>query len=281
MISTDANNVRSRGRWIKILLFPLVLLLLSAVPAQAQSVGGCVANFGGVIDGLVNPVPPSQITLRAISVDIDLRGGNRVDKAIYHATEIGDTTANGLRPCRDGAQQQQAEGEQQDSDPAAALPHIVRVTRSHLRPRPTRQSPPGLDSGGPAVVGPPWPVRPVTLRRHLSVALPLSKSRRIQLIRFAASPNLLAFAPFRFGRRLHAAGRKSIGYTIVTTGTPSFAPKLIVLTRLTTCVARSGASMSVDCSAHIDTLPSGSIVRRRTIWPFRAGLLRSSRLYNR
>src|SRR6266851_8696709 len=144
----------------------------------------------------------------------------------------------------------------------------------------TRQSPPGLDSGGPAVVGPPRPIRPVTLRRHLSVALPLSKSRRIQLIRFAASPNLLAFAPFRFGRRLHAAGRKSIGYTIVTAAT-SFAPKLIVRTRLTTCVARSGASMSVDRSTHIDTLPSGSIVRRRTIWPFRAGLLRSSRLYSR
>src|SRR2546428_9679759 len=109
------------------------------------------------------------------------------------------------------------------------------------RSRPRR----GLDSGGPAVVGPPGPVRPVTLRRHLSVALPLSKSRRIQLIRFAASPNILAFAPFRFGRRLHAAGRKSIGYTIVTAAT-SFAPKLIVRTRLTTCVARSDASMSVD-----------------------------------
>src|SRR6266478_3130467 len=73
----------------------------------------------------------------------------------------------------------------------------------------------------------------------------------------------------------------TIVYPIDTAGTPSFAPKLIVLTRLTTCVARSGASMSVDCSAHIDTLPSGSIVRRRTIWPFRAGLLRSSRLYSR
>src|SRR6266446_2525939 len=61
MISTDANNVRSRGRWIKILLFPLVLLLLSAVPSRAQSVGGCVANFGGVIDGSVSPVTPSQM----------------------------------------------------------------------------------------------------------------------------------------------------------------------------------------------------------------------------
>src|SRR5260370_2001265 len=35
--------------------------LLSAVPERAQFVGGCVANFGGVIDGFVNPVPPSQI----------------------------------------------------------------------------------------------------------------------------------------------------------------------------------------------------------------------------
>src|SRR6266849_2818490 len=42
----------------------------------------------------------------------------------------------------------------------------------------TRQSATGLESGGPAVVGPPGPVRPVTLRGHLSVALPLSKSRR-------------------------------------------------------------------------------------------------------
>src|SRR6266478_6371283 len=63
MSSSNTNNARLRGRWIKILLFPLVLLLLSAVPARGQSVGGCVANFGGVIDGFVNPVPPSQINI--------------------------------------------------------------------------------------------------------------------------------------------------------------------------------------------------------------------------
>jgi hypothetical protein len=103
-------------------------------------VAGHVANESDVIED-DQPAPSGAVETdvggqwvgrwevpdRAISVDIDLRGGNRVDKAIYHATEIGDTTANGLRPCRDGAQQQQAEGEQQDSDPAAALPHIVRV----------------------------------------------------------------------------------------------------------------------------------------------------------
>jgi hypothetical protein len=38
--------------------------------------------------------------------------------------------------------------------------------------------------------------------------------------------------------------------------------------------------MSVDCSAHMETLPSGWSVRRGTIWPFSAGLLRSFRSYH-
>src|SRR6266487_6572045 len=63
MTSSKTNNARPRRRWIRLLLFAFGLLLLSAVPARAQSVGGCVANFGGVIDGFVNPVPPSQIDI--------------------------------------------------------------------------------------------------------------------------------------------------------------------------------------------------------------------------
>src|SRR5215813_13383926 len=63
MTSGNTNKPRPRGSWIKILLFAFALLLLTAVPARAQSVGGCVANFGGVIDGFVNPVPPSQINI--------------------------------------------------------------------------------------------------------------------------------------------------------------------------------------------------------------------------
>ena len=63
MTPRDTNNSKTRGSWIRILLFLFGLLLLSAVPAHAQSVGGCVANFGGVIDGLINPVPPSQINI--------------------------------------------------------------------------------------------------------------------------------------------------------------------------------------------------------------------------
>src|SRR5260370_4970115 len=63
MTSSSTNHVRGGYSWIGILRFSFGLLLLSAVPAQAQSVGGCVVKFGGVIDGLVNPVPPSQINI--------------------------------------------------------------------------------------------------------------------------------------------------------------------------------------------------------------------------
>src|SRR5215469_7559132 len=51
------------GNRIGILLFVLAMSVLSAVPTQAQSVGGCVANFGGLIDGNVNPNPPSQLNI--------------------------------------------------------------------------------------------------------------------------------------------------------------------------------------------------------------------------
>src|SRR5215470_10118366 len=64
MIFNDINKVKPRGGWIKFLLFPLALLLLSAVPAQAQSSVNCPSpTNGAVIDGFVNPVPPSQINI--------------------------------------------------------------------------------------------------------------------------------------------------------------------------------------------------------------------------
>jgi uncharacterized repeat protein (TIGR01451 family) len=61
MTFNDINNVRPRSTWGKILLFPLALLLLTAVPAHAGT--DCVADFGGVIDGYVNPVPPAQVNI--------------------------------------------------------------------------------------------------------------------------------------------------------------------------------------------------------------------------
>src|SRR5262245_21052388 len=49
--------------WIGILLFTCVVSLLNASPAQAQSSVDCVVDRGGVIDGFVNPVSPSQINI--------------------------------------------------------------------------------------------------------------------------------------------------------------------------------------------------------------------------
>src|ERR1051326_1683791 len=64
MISQNTNNAKRHGSWIKILLFPFALLLLTAFPAQGQSTVNCPSQQnGGVIDGFVNPVPPAQINI--------------------------------------------------------------------------------------------------------------------------------------------------------------------------------------------------------------------------
>src|SRR3954465_11843829 len=60
MISSNTNKAKRRGSWINFLLFPLAMLLLTAVQARADDF---VAGHGGVIDGFVNPVPPSQIQI--------------------------------------------------------------------------------------------------------------------------------------------------------------------------------------------------------------------------
>src|SRR5229473_1577657 len=64
MTSSNTNNARPRGSWIKILLFAFGLLLLSAIPAHAQSTVNCPSPAnGGVIDGFVNPVPPVNVQI--------------------------------------------------------------------------------------------------------------------------------------------------------------------------------------------------------------------------
>src|SRR5258706_1833205 len=79
-----------------------------------------------------------------------------------------------------GKSQAEAETEaqlvEQDCDPAVTHPHMLSAARCHLRPRPTYQA----ISSGPRQSArwtgfrrsrrrrAPWPVRPVTLRRHLS-----------------------------------------------------------------------------------------------------------------
>ncbi|HEV8491700.1 MAG TPA: hypothetical protein VGR76_05490, partial [Candidatus Angelobacter sp.] len=63
MTSSNMHNPRPRGSWNKILLFPFALLLLTALPAHAQTVNCPSPQNNGVIDGFVNPVPPSQINI--------------------------------------------------------------------------------------------------------------------------------------------------------------------------------------------------------------------------
>src|SRR5262249_24817704 len=60
MTSSNTNNARLRSTWMKILLFSLPLLLLTAIPAHADN---CVANHGGVINGFANPVSPPNINI--------------------------------------------------------------------------------------------------------------------------------------------------------------------------------------------------------------------------
>ena len=56
-------HVRVGKSWIGILLFAFAFLLLTTTPAQAQGGVDCVAERGGVVDGFVNPVSPSQINI--------------------------------------------------------------------------------------------------------------------------------------------------------------------------------------------------------------------------
>ena len=60
MTSSGARTLRVGGSGIGVLLFTFALSLLTAAPAQAED---CVADLGGVLDGSVNPLPPSQIQI--------------------------------------------------------------------------------------------------------------------------------------------------------------------------------------------------------------------------
>src|SRR5437773_3820842 len=63
MTSSGTIHVRVGHSWIPILLFAFAMSLLTATPARAQSSLGCVADFGGVIDGKVIPVTPTHIDI--------------------------------------------------------------------------------------------------------------------------------------------------------------------------------------------------------------------------
>jgi uncharacterized repeat protein (TIGR01451 family) len=94
MIFNDKTNARPRGSWIKTLLFPLTLLLLSAIPAHAGI--NCVADFGGVIDGYVNPVPPSQVQIDGNCTFRNFPASNPLTTNISFFTNPGNNTQRWL-----------------------------------------------------------------------------------------------------------------------------------------------------------------------------------------
>jgi uncharacterized repeat protein (TIGR01451 family) len=93
MTPSDTNNARPRGSWIKILLFAFGLLLLSAVPAHA---GNCVADYGGVIDGYVNPVPPAQVQIDGNCTFRNFPVSNPLTTNISFFTQPGQTNQRWL-----------------------------------------------------------------------------------------------------------------------------------------------------------------------------------------
>src|SRR6266705_1075098 len=109
MTSSDTNNATPRGSWIKILLFALALLLLSAVPARAADTCPSPQN-NGVIDGFVNPVPPSQIDIvgsctiqnfpasNPLTSNISFYGNNSCDKPQGDAIWFVNGSTTTIRP---------------------------------------------------------------------------------------------------------------------------------------------------------------------------------------
>ena len=161
---------------------------------------------------------------------------------------------------------------------------VVRVGECHLCPRSTHS----MIFGTEAVTlwtefrrsrrHGAWPVRPVTLRRHLSMACLFKIASRVDRSVFRASPNLPAIRAFKL--LLLASCRRQEIYRVHNRyGLYAFLrAEIDRLNAVHYLSDEIRESMSVDCSWHIDTEPSGSIVRRSTIPPCNVGLMRSVRL---
>ena len=88
MSSIDTRHARVASSWSRILLFTLALLPLAALPARADD---CVADRGGVIDGFVDPVPPSQIQIDGNCTIRNFPASNPLSSNISFLTQPGQT----------------------------------------------------------------------------------------------------------------------------------------------------------------------------------------------
>src|SRR5512142_2568777 len=88
MTSSGTHNVMVRYSWVAILLFAFAMSLLAAVPVRADD---CVRDRGGVIDGFVNPVPPSQIQIDGNCTIRNFPASNPLTSNISFLTQPGQT----------------------------------------------------------------------------------------------------------------------------------------------------------------------------------------------
>jgi large repetitive protein len=88
MTSSGTNNVKVAYSWIAVLLFAFALSMLAATPAWADD---CVADRGGLIDGFVNPVPPSQIQIDGNCTIRNFPASNPLTSNISFLTQPGQT----------------------------------------------------------------------------------------------------------------------------------------------------------------------------------------------
>jgi uncharacterized repeat protein (TIGR01451 family) len=93
MVFRETSHARAGGSRIALLLFMLALLPLSAVPAQADD---CVADRGGVIDGFVDPVSPSQIQIDGNCTIRNFPASNPLSSNISFLTQPGQTNERWL-----------------------------------------------------------------------------------------------------------------------------------------------------------------------------------------
>src|SRR5215813_9402080 len=102
--------VKVGNSWMGILLVAFAFLLLSAVPAQAQSSLDCTADYGGVVDGNVNPVPPAHLDIRGnctirnfpasnpFTSNISFFGGTGPSLLIFdNVVQLGNVSCNSVQ----------------------------------------------------------------------------------------------------------------------------------------------------------------------------------------
>ncbi len=88
MSSGRTISARTGGSWVATLLLACAFWALPAAPAHAED---CVADLGGLLDGFVTPVPPSQIQIDGICRIQNYPASNPLTTNFSFLTQPGQT----------------------------------------------------------------------------------------------------------------------------------------------------------------------------------------------